>query len=618
MKPNDTQRDEMDGIGQRRQFLKLAAAGLGVASLAGTGGCSALNVRSQSPDTPESEGPQTQLVGDLAVAFGMYPVKVEAVGLVANLAGTGSDPEPSPQRAELLAEMQTRGVNFPNQVLASPTTSLVFVRGYLRPGIQKGDKFDVEVRVPNRNETTSLRGGWLMETRLKELAVLNNQVREGKLLGMAEGAVLVDPSAKGEHDKVKLCRGRVLGGGIALESRQLGLVIKPEQQNIRNSALIGTAVNRRFHLFEHGIKTGTSNPQTNKFIELTVHPRYKDNIERYMRVVRSVPLRETSSQQLERIKLLERQLLDPITAASASLKLEAIGKDGIPPLRKGIEAKELEVRFYAAEALAYLDSSEAALPLAQAAREEPAFRAFALAALSAMDDVAAYEALRGLLDVTSAETRYGAFRALWAMNERDSLVKGETLGEQFSYHVLDVGGPPMLHVTRSYRPEIVLFGQGQRFSAPFVLDAGTIMIKAQDDERVTVSRFSVGEPDQKRVVSTLVDDVIRAVVDLGGTYPDVVQALAQAKGSGALTSRFEIDALPQGGRTYDRDPTAGDEGTLDGKPAVVPSNPMPDLFGRKTGGPEAEPKPAKISEAKTEDKKPGAFAALFGKKSTKN
>ena len=51
----------------------------------------------------------------------------------------------------------------------------------------------------------------------------------------------------------------------------------------------------------------------------------------------------------------------------------------------------------------------------------PAFRAFALAALSAMDDMAAYDALDQLLEVPSAETRYGAFRALWAMNPQDDL-----------------------------------------------------------------------------------------------------------------------------------------------------------------------------------------------------
>ena len=49
-------------------------------------------------------------------------------------------------------------------------------------------------------------------------------------------------------------------------------------------------------------------------------------------------------------------------------------------------------------------------------------------------------------------------------------------------------------------------------------------------------------------MSTSVDEVIRAIVALGGTYPDVVQALQQAKTDGALVSRFEVDALPESGR----------------------------------------------------------------------
>ena len=52
-------------------------------------------MRSQSPDEsppPEKPQHQTKLVGDYAVPFGLYPVRVEAVGLVTGLNGTGSDP----------------------------------------------------------------------------------------------------------------------------------------------------------------------------------------------------------------------------------------------------------------------------------------------------------------------------------------------------------------------------------------------------------------------------------------------------------------------------------------------------------------------------------------------
>jgi hypothetical protein len=548
-------------------------------------GCAAPALRSQSPeDLSGMAEPKTRLVGEVARPFGHTYVKVESVALVTGLDNTGEDPAPSPQRATLLHELQTIGVQNPNQLLASPTTALVLVRGFLPPGVQKGDKLDLEVQVPSHSETTSLRGGWLMETRMTELAMMGGQVHEGHSLATGEGAVLVDPSADGEKDRTLLVRGRVLGGGTALKSRDMGLFIAPEDKSARLSGQIGQSINRRFHTFVRGIKQGVANPRTDERIDLKIHPRYKDNIGRYIRVVRSIPVKETPAEQSLRVALLERQLLDPITSSTAALRLEAIGHEAVAALAKGLDSSDAEVRFYAAEALAYLDESQAAAPLARAARDEPAFRAYALAALSTIDDMAAHEELVNLLEVPSSETRYGAFRALWAMNPNDSMIHGENLGGQFGYHVLNTSGPAMVHVTRSFRPEVVLFGHEQTMEAPFVLEAGkSILVRATGGDKVTVSKFVVGKPDQKRVVSTKVDDVIRAIVELGGTYPDVVQALEQAKTRRALTSRFEVDALPDADRAYrQKDGALADSGDAGASTdRIVVASPAPDLFSSK-------------------------------------
>lgn len=524
-------------------------------------GCSALSMRSQSPeDDVAEEAEKRQLVGDCATAFGLYPVKVEGIGLVTGLPGTGSDPAPSSERTQLLSEMQTIGVHNPNAVLASPNTDMVLIRGYLRPGIQKGDHFDIEVRVPARSENTGLRGGWLMKTRLTELAVAGGYLRKGSLAAMSEGPILVDPSIAADGDKVLLGRGRVLNGGISQVSRPLGLVIKPNFRTVSMAAQLGNAVNRRFHTYKSGVKIGVSKPKTDQFIELVIHPRYKDNIERYVRVIRALPIRESSEEQLARLALLERNLLDPITAAPAALKLEAIGKDAIPVLKKGLTSPDVEVRFYAAEALAYLDDKSAAAPLGEIARDQPAFRAFAMAALGAMDDFNAYEALRGLLPSASAETRYGAFRALWHMNDQDVLVRDEKISTEFHYKALEVDGPAMVHFTRNTRPEIVVFGRDLRLQAPIALEAGPrIMVNSVGNDQVSVSRFAVGEAPQKRTVSCSVDEVIRTIAALGGTYPDVVQALQQAKATKALPARLEMEAVPKAGRTFDREAEAFDE-----------------------------------------------------------
>jgi flagellar basal body P-ring protein FlgI len=569
-----------------------------------------------------------KLVGDLAVPTGMHLVRIEAVGLVTGLHGTGSDPSPSPQRDALLEEMRVRGVNNPDTVLRSGDVSLVVLQGILRPGIQKGDRFDIEVRVPSQSETTSLRGGYLLDAGLTEMAVLGNQIHHGNRLGLAKGPIMVDPMADPKKDRILACRGKILSGGVALKPRTLGLVLTPGNQTVRNSARVANAINKRFHMFQSGIKSGVAKAKTNEMIELTVHPRYKDNIGRYMQVVRAVAITETAAERMDRISKLQRELLEVNTAADAALQLEAVGSEGVDSLLKGIASQDQEVRFYAAEALAYLDRREAAEPLGQIAREQPAFRVFALTALSAMQDFAAYETLRDLLAMPSAETRYGAFRGLWAMNEKDALVKGEVLGGQFNYHVLDVAGPPMIHVTRSRLPEIVVFGPVQKLLTPLSVNAGNeIMVTSTGGDSVTVSKFSVRDGDQKRTVSTRTDEVIRAIVELGGTYPDVVQALQEAKRSGALASRFEVDALPEAGRVYERladgekkgESEKGEKEGQDESAKPTTSRPAPDLFAERgvSGSSAGGKSDSKVDEEDDSEEgsntKKGFFARMFGR-----
>ena len=494
-----------------------------------------------------------RLVGDLARPWGTQPVTVEAIGLVTCLDDTGADPPPCPQRGALMDDMLARGVRSPNTVLKSKKTAMVMVRGVLRPGIKKGETFDVEVRVPSRSETTSLRGGKLLSTRLKEMAVLGNQVHSGRMVAISRGPIMVDPSAEEQGNRIMSTRGRILGGGVAMESRPLYLMIKPQHKSVHNSARVANAINRRFHYFNQGIQEGVANAKTDEQIELQVPPRYQENIPRYLQVIRSIALEDTPSRTMKRMTILESQLLDPLTASRAALELEAFGKQSIDILKKGLDSDNLEVRFRAAEALAFLDVDSAAEVLAEAAQAEPAFRVFALGCLAAMDSYAAEEQLLKLLEVPSAETRYGAFRALTSMETSNPQIRGEMLGDEFSYHVLNVGGEPMVHVTRNRRPEVVLFGRNPAMKAPFQLEAGNhILVIGRNNQEVNISRFAVGEPDQKRTVENNLDQVIRAIVELGGSYPDVVQCLQQAKKSGALPGRFEVEAIPQAGRRYDR------------------------------------------------------------------
>ena len=172
-------------------------------------GCSSPLFRGQSPDPLVAHEPadldepgemKVRLVGDLASPYGTAGLVVEAVALVTQLLGTGSDPPPSPLREQLIKEMQTHDVKKSTTTLASMETAMVLVRGVIPPGAKKGDTFDVEVYTPPRSKTESFRGGFLMQVRMREHKVLGNSLREGHVVALAKGEVIVDAFFEGSED----------------------------------------------------------------------------------------------------------------------------------------------------------------------------------------------------------------------------------------------------------------------------------------------------------------------------------------------------------------------------------------------------------------------------------
>jgi len=284
---------------------RLWPLGLLVAA-AGVIGCAGSAIRSQSPEIEALAKLEasTRFVGDYCLAWGLGTKRIERAALVTGLANTGCDPPPGPQRATLLSDMQARGVIEPNRLLAAPSTALVWVHGFLPPGVRKGDRFDVVIEVPPDHDTTSLAGGWLMETRLAEMAIIGNSLRDGHELGIAVGPVLVDPVSEGTRDSKSKLRARVPGGGVSLTDREIGLAIAPEHRSFAMSKRLGDWINRRFHAVIRGAKRGVATPKTDRYIALEVPEVYRHNLPRYLRVVQSVAVIEPTEGRHARLQLL--------------------------------------------------------------------------------------------------------------------------------------------------------------------------------------------------------------------------------------------------------------------------------------------------------------------------
>lgn len=502
---------------------------------------------------------ETPLIGEYTTVAGLNLITLEGVGLVTGLDGTGGDPPPSVYRTRLLEQMRKEGVTNPNLWLARPDTALVVVRADFPPLVKPGDRFDVKVRLPDGSTATSLQGGWLLETYLAEAAVVPGKgVLKGHVFAKASGPILVS-TGEGEGRDLTgvLRRGRVLGGGLSLKSRDMSLFLRNDFRNVRNAKRIAGRIGLRFHQHnEYGIRDSLATAMTDQKIVLKIQEKYEDNFPRYVQVVNRIPFRETTVGRRIRMERLEEHLNVPETSWDASLELEAIGQEAIPILKTGLNSSWPEVRFNAAMALAYLDEPDCLPHLTEAARNEPAFRVFALAGLAAINDGEAMLKLRTLLDDDSAELRYGAFRAMTVIDEYDPFVAGEPLPDedhpQFKLHVLETAGEPLVHITHYQKAEITVFGEDQSFELPFVAKAGKYVLVrgVPGADRVVVARH---EPDfsRREEVPNRVAAVVRAAAQLGASYPEIAQLLIQAEKQGNLP-RLEIDALPRPGRRYMR------------------------------------------------------------------
>ncbi|ADG67003.1 flagellar P-ring protein [Planctopirus limnophila DSM 3776] len=541
---------------------------------------------------------ETPLIGTYASFAGLEPVILEGVGLVVGLNGTGGDPAPSQFRSLLLEDMKRRNVPNPNQILASPNTALVVIKAYLPPLIEKGATIDVEVKIPESAQATSLEGGYLLDCDLTEHAFVPGRgVLEGHTFAKAKGPILTSSVLGGSKSEVELQKrmGRVLGGATVLRERDLAIFLRNDVRSVRNSSRIAEAIGIRFHDYDKsGIKVSMAEAKTDQKIILKIHPTYRENYPRYLQVIRSIAFRETTVTRRVRLQKLAKDIFEPDKAESASLQLEAVGKDAIPTLKGALEAPLLECQFYAAVALAYLGDTSGVDVLEKCVREEPAFRVFALSALSTIEDAESYVKLRELMSEPTAETRYGAFRAMWTASREEPFIRGIPLKDkQYQLHVLKTTGQPMTHVTLRTRPEIVLFGADQEFIAPMYATAGRgIMVTIPPGSRtVSVAKFAVGQADERKETSLKVADVIYAAAEMGASYPDIVQLLVQANRQQNLPGEFAMDALPKAGRFYSR-PDADGSLPASRKARVGRENLSPNMFPispEKAIGEESDP-----------------------------
>jgi hypothetical protein len=572
-----------DGIGiLRRRSWQLACLLL-AAVLGSTAGChTPAATRGQVAEEEEHDKALDVLtIGDATEVSNVGGVAVSGVGLVSNLEGTGGSP-PGEFRAMLEKELNTRKVPKVREILDSPDYALVLVSGMIPPGSRKGDPVDIEVTLPPGSKATSLRGGYLVDCYLRDYNTTQNlrpgegrgnQLMLGHILVRARGPVLAGFGSGDEESRLR--RGRIWEGGVSFLDRPFVLTLRGDKKFDSVAGAIAQRINSAYpvdtrrqaagsetrrlqflaemtgqindlHRAPQPGKAETAKAMSKDAVVVRVPIEYRLSPERYLRVVRCIPLRETAEGRLPYRQRLHEMLLDPGRTVRAALRLEALGKASVPALKDGLKSPHPLVRFCTAESLAYLGSSAGVQELTALALAYPQLRAYALTALASLDEPVCRERLADLMDSPLPELRYGAFRALRWLDEQEPRVQGELVGSNFWLHKVAADAAPLVHFTLGQRAEVVLFGPGQRV-LPVRTKALEFTVTVEDGEdRCKVGHFDwrEGSEPEYRNCSAQLEDVLRTMADLGGQYADVVELLRSLNELKALSCPVCADALP--------------------------------------------------------------------------
>jgi hypothetical protein len=313
-------------------------------------------------------------------------LQISGAGLVTGLRGTGDCPQ-GLARQILEADLRKQKVEHVRELLESKDSAVVCVSAFLHGGMRKGEPIDVEVTLPPGSRATSLAGGTLRLCTLREYqqvragpsdgSAVDFRLLSGDVLAKAAGPLLLGLDERRSDLAARptdLKRAKIWEGGVVLVDRPFIFVMKPNEKPAHVTSAVAERLNSVFREDAQKIRlqnerfrqqndvtqrlnqkfdTGrgeVAKPFPNS-IALNVPFVYCLNPERYLRVSRLVPVRETPEQQPRYRQKLASMLQDPKDTVRAALRLEALGPESVPVLKEGLESTHPLVRFASAPGL---------------------------------------------------------------------------------------------------------------------------------------------------------------------------------------------------------------------------------------------------------------------------
>lgn len=512
------------------------------------------------PEQPPAISPDST-IEDVARVVESPAVAVRGFGIVAGLFGTGSSECPPALRQELEKYIWQRlpeaDILNPRRFIESSDTAVVEVLGVIPPMAKAGQSFDVLVRPLSSTQTTSLKGGHLYTTDLKELSRITQFNQYAKTIARAQGPIFSIPG--GPQDDVQ--SWYVLSGGYTLTSTQVSLLLN--QPDFVVAGAIRNRINERFGpRIANAVSPGE--------ILLTIPAKYHYEKERFLIMIRRLHLTNQPALQERRIDELIEQLKTGPDKLSAEAALEAIGKPVLDELAALLRSEDdMAVRFHAARCMSNIGDARV-LPILREFVFDPQspYRAEALRVIGRnirLND--AEPILLRALAQDDMVLRVAAYEA--ALAAKSPIITRIPVASNFFIDRISCGGPKVIYARQQSEPGIAVFGSPIRCSENIFLrsDDGQVTLNARPGDRfIAVSRT---HPNRPRVVGPLsagfeVSQLVRALGEspeqkqgtttlpgLALSYTQIIEILEKMCAANHIPARFEKGPMTTVGEMFE-------------------------------------------------------------------
>lgn len=453
---------------------------------------------SQPQSSPEAQNTidPTMTIGNVSHIVFYEAIPVRGIGIVAGLHGTGSSECPPLVRENLekyiWKQIPDNSLNA-RAFIESKNTAVVEVFGVIPALASDGTNFDAAVRPLSSSQTTSLDGGYLYATELKELSRLTNLQQlsmYSKSLATAEGSVYSNNLSDADDAGMWY----VLGGAKSLQGSKISLIIN--NPDFLMAHTIRNRINERF-------RTKTATPISDAEIIIQIPPEYLDRKEQFLEMIYSLQLGDNPDLRQLRIDELIGQLIAEPDKTPYEIALEAIGRPALDSVAPLLEHPDEAVRFHAGRCMLNSGDNRAIKSLRNILLNPAS--PYRVETIEVMGRHATRTDTRALvttaLSDADIQVRLAAYESLLRMNS--SAISRKIVGGEFVVDSVVCPGPKIIYVYQQKTPRIVLFGSPLYCSDNIFVqsDDGAITINAKPgDKFISVSRR---HPQRPRVIGPL-------------------------------------------------------------------------------------------------------------------